>query len=187
MFLRTCSPPSEPNSGSSPTRGSQSARSMQDPMLPTSRSPMPHGKAVTLSSLLARGPANRHVLSRGGCPFCDLQLLLARVPGRAELHARSRCRARGNLAGARAMLLSVRSDGRMSRACSSHVYQVVPTHARSATSSRRSPGVKRRRRDEDTALGGGSRSSSSEGSSSEGSCVAHGALPLLCAPAVANL
>ena len=39
---------------------------------------------------------------------------------------------------------STSSEARTSRPCSSHVYQVVPTPARWATSSRRSPGVRRR-------------------------------------------
>ena len=43
-----------------------------------------------------------------------------------------------------AMASSTSSEARTSRPCSSHVYQVVPTPASWATSSRRRPGVRRR-------------------------------------------
>ena len=46
---------------------------------------------------------------------------------------------------ARAMASATWPDTWMSRACSSHVYQVTPTPASCATSSRRRPGVRRRR------------------------------------------
>src|SRR5579859_635339 len=45
---------------------------------------------------------------------------------------------------ARAKASNTSSDARTSRPCSSHVYQVVPTPASCATSSRRRPGVRRR-------------------------------------------
>ena len=45
---------------------------------------------------------------------------------------------------ARASASSTSSDARTSRPCSSHVYQVAPTPASCATSSRRRPGVRRR-------------------------------------------
>src|SRR5439155_1595757 len=44
----------------------------------------------------------------------------------------------------RASASSTWADGLMSRPCSSHVYQDSPTPASCATSSRRSPGVRRR-------------------------------------------
>ena len=50
----------------------------------------------------------------------------------------------GSRRSARARPCRASTEGRTSRPCSSHVYQVVPTPASSATSSRRRPGVRRR-------------------------------------------
>ena len=61
--------------------------------------------------------------------------------GRAGSGARAR---RASAAARAASASSTSSEARTSRPCSSHVYQVVPTPASSATSSRRRPGVRRR-------------------------------------------
>ena len=71
---------------------------------------------------------------------------VCRAPGPRPRPARRGGRARSrSSSSARASASRTWADTWMSRACSSHVYQVTPTAESCATSSRRSPGVRRRR------------------------------------------
>ena len=96
-----------------------------------------------MRSTRMRGPDPAGRESPGRCPATRRRPRRPRV--RLGWRARTRGRARRRpTRRARATASSTCSEALMSRPCSSHVYQVTPTPATCASSSRRRPGVRRR-------------------------------------------